>query len=190
MTIENLQYFKEKIRSGKPLTNRELLFLVTSLDTAEDNIVTNTSDLVTLNARTLGINVASVNITNAQLLAIRATPIEIVPVCAAGSINELIAATAFFDYTAAYTESTDNLVFRYENTTGTILATIETTGFLDATADTYTRPTFAAVANLAKTTSDAKAIVLHNSGDGEFGGGNAANVLRIRALYKVTPIGW
>lgn len=42
----------------------------------------------------------------------------------------------------------------------------------------------------AKTGSDNKALVLHNTGDGELGGGNAANVVRARIFYAVVPAGW
>lgn len=130
------------------------------------------------------------SLTNTQLLALRATPITLIAAPGAGKIIQLIEAHAFFDYTAAYTESADNIALRYTDGSGATAATIETTGFLDATADTYTRATIAAVANIAKTAADNQALVLHNNGDGEFGGGNAANVLRIRALYRILPAGW
>lgn len=133
---------------------------------------------------------AEVSMTNAEILALRATPKTIVAAPGAGKVVELLAAQLFFDYTAAYTESADNFGFKYGTGAGTEIATVENTGFVDATADTMTRATISAAANIAKTAVDNLALVLHNTGDGELGGGDAANVIRVRALYRINPAGW
>lgn len=129
---------------------------------------------------------ADVTLTNAEMLALRATPKELVAAPGAGKMIQLISAHMIFDYTAAYTESTDNMGILW-GAGGSSAATIESTGFVTATADTVTTATLAAAANLAITAVDNKSLVLHNTGDGEFGGGNAANVMTVRVLYRIIP---
>lgn len=132
-----------------------------------------------------------VSLTNAEMLALRATPKTLVAAPAAGSVNEFISISLFFDYTGAYTESADNMAVRYTNGSGVVVSsTIEATGFVDATADTMVRGVAITDAIVAKTGCDAQALVLHNTGDGEYGGGNAANVVRARVAYRVVPAGW
>lgn len=124
-------------------------------------------------------------ITNAQMLAIRATPQTLVAAPGAGKaviVDELF---MHLDVTTAgYTETADNLVVEYSG--GGDIVTIETTGFLDQTTDqdrlivpTYTA-LFTPVAN--------EAIQIKNSGDGELGGGNAANTLSIRVKYHIVDM--
>lgn len=134
---------------------------------------------------------AEVSLTNAQILAIRATPIEMVAAPGAGKVLEFISASLFFDYTGAYTESTDDLVFRYTDGSGVQLSeVVDATGFLDATADTAVNAVHKADAVVAKTGCDNKAIVLHNIGNGEYGGGNAANAVRVKIAYRTHAAGW
>lgn len=137
------------------------------------------------------IQYATADITNTALLAIRATPQTLVAAPGAGKYIEFVSATLFFDYTAAYTETDDNLVIRYNDGSGaTVSETIETTGFLDATADTVMPVKVGTSAASAKTACENNALVLHNSGNGEFGGGNPGNVVRVRVAYRVLPTGF
>lgn len=135
-----------------------------------------------------------VSLTNAEVLALRATPKELVAAPGAGRILEFLSAVLIFDYTAAYTETADNLAIKYTDGSGTAASeTIEMTGFIDATADTLTFAVpdgGAATPIVAKTGCEDKALVLHNTGDGEFGGGNAANVLRVKVAYRIHITGW
>jgi hypothetical protein len=122
------------------------------------------------------------SITNAQMLAIRATPVTLVAAPGAGFINVFEGLDLSFDRTAVYTETADNLAVRYTNGSGVIASeTLETTGFVDAAADAFTSIGKAISALL---TANA-ALVLHNTGDGEFGGGNAANVFYYTVYYRV-----
>jgi hypothetical protein len=93
------------------------------------------------------LNIASVTLTNAQILAVRATPITLVPAQGAGTVIEFVSGMLFLDASAgAYTESADNLILRE--------------------------------------------IVIHGSGNGEFGGGNAANDLIVKVGYRVHASGF
>lgn len=139
------------------------------------------------------IRYAEVSITNAQIKALRATPVTLVAAPGAGKVLEFVSAVLFHDYgTNALTETTDNMAVRFENGSGTIVSqAIESTGFADATADTMTNvlPKIDAIA--AKTACENKALVLHNTGDGEFGGNAAADtVWRAKVVYRVHTTGW
>ena len=78
------------------------------------------------------IQVANLQLTNAQVLALEATPITIQ--AAVADVALVVHKVAlFFDRTAAYTESDDNLVIEYAD--GTDIVVVEATGFVDAGAD-------------------------------------------------------
>ena len=131
------------------------------------------------------IRYANVTLTNAQVLALNTTPITIVPAMGAGTIIEPLGGVLSFDYTAVYTvgAADDLKLFYSRRETGpAATAAIETTGFLDQTADTVIN--FGGVpANEIVTVNTA--IVLHNTTGIAFGGGNASNTLTVRLAYRV-----
>lgn len=139
-----------------------------------------------------GTNTASVALTNAEVLALRATPKTLVPAPPVGYAIEFLGATLALDYGGTqYTESADNLAIRYTDGSGAIASqAIEMTGFIDQAADTFTNALPKIDTIVAKTGIDARALVLHNTGDGEFGGGNAATVLRVNVRYRLVALGW
>jgi hypothetical protein len=127
-------------------------------------------------------------LTAAQVKAVRATPISLVPAPGTGYINEFISAMLVLDYgTNVFTETADNLTIKYTNGSGVAVSdTIECTGFIDASADTVTRavPVKDAIVTLAASAN--QALVLHNTGDGEIAG-NAANdsVLTVYTTFRI-----
>lgn len=134
---------------------------------------------------------AEVSLTNANMLALRATPITLVAAPGAGKMIEFLSAELFFDYTGAYTETADNMAIKYNNGSGTAVSeTIEATGFVDATADVAIRVAPATSALITKANSENLALVLHNTGDGEYGGGNASNAVRAKVAYRVHATGF
>jgi len=125
--------------------------------------------------------------TAAQVQALRATPQTLVAAPGSGYFLEFLSAWLMLDYAAnAFTEFADNLQVKYTNGSGPAASqAIECTGFIDQTADTYTNAlpkvdTIVAAASLAD-----KALVLHNTGDGEFGGTGCNSVLRVRVRYRI-----
>lgn len=137
---------------------------------------------------------AEVALTNAEIKALRATPKTLVAAPGAGKKLEFVAAELYLDYggTNVFTETTDNLAIRYNNTTGVIVSqAIETTGFIDQSADTATNalPKIDAIA--AKSGCENLSLVLHNTGDGEIAG-NAANnnLMRVKVAYRIWSTGW
>ena len=141
-----------------------------------------------------GLRYAEVTLTAAVIKGLRAAPAVLVAAPAAGKVHEFISAQLFLDYggTNGFTETADNLVVRYTDGTGVIVSqAIEMTGFIDQVADTMTTVLAKIDAIAAKTACDAKALVLHNTGDGEIAG-NAANdnVIRAKIVYRVHAAGW
>lgn len=125
-----------------------------------------------------------VSLTAAQVKALRATPQTIASAPGAGYVAEFVSAVLIMDYVAAFTESADNLAFKYTNGSGAACSdTVETTGFLGATSDQIRN----AVAVKDVTMVENAAIVLHNTGDGEFGG--TGSPMRIKLTYRIHKTG-
>ena len=130
------------------------------------------------------IRTAQLSLTPAQVKALRATPQALVAAPGEGYALQLLGGTVIYDYTAVFTETADNLVVRYTNGSGAAAsAVIETTGVLDQTADQI-RPIMpvndAAIAGNAP-------LILHNNGDGEFGG--TGSPLRVVVEYLIVRTG-
>ncbi len=127
-------------------------------------------------------------LSSAELLALNATPQEILPAPGAnlaiifeGAVIHKPAGTAYAGIAAG-----EDLSFKYTNGAGAEVAQCEATGFLDqATAQTrHVRPHTAASGVSDKTPTAAAALVLHML-VGEITTGNSA--LHIRVFYRVVP---
>lgn len=127
------------------------------------------------------IQYVDVQLTNAQVLAFRATPIELI---AAPGANRAIIVHAFLivsdDAGGAWTESTDNLVIQYADGVD-ISAAIEA-GDLVGGAVVIKKQ---GVLDTALVPDVNAAVEIFNTGDGEWGGGNAANTMSIRCWFSV-----
>ena len=131
------------------------------------------------------VNYAEVTVSTAEMLAVRATPKTLVAAPGAGKVLEFVGAMFIYDYAAAYTESSDNLVIRYTDGSGAIASTtLETTGLLDATSDQIR--TFKPITTDLTPVANSP-LVLHNTGDGEFGG--TGSPVRIKVAYRVHSTG-
>lgn len=134
----------------------------------------------------------TVTLTNAQVLALRATPITIVAAPGAGKFIEILGGQLIFNRTAAYTESADNLQLKYVDGSGSAASqVIECTGFVDAAGDAIINVLPNAINALITAAGElANALIcIHNTGDGEFGGGNAANTIKVCVAYRVHTTG-
>jgi len=136
-----------------------------------------------LNEKT--IQYAEVAISSSEILNLRATPKTLVAAPAAGKFLEFISLQLFLDYgSIAYTESSDNLAVKLTDGSGAAVSqAIETTGFIDQTADTMTNALPKIDAIVAAASATAKALVLHNTGDGEYALGNS--VMGAKVAYRV-----
>lgn len=127
---------------------------------------TTSSSLAIKNYVDAAVQLATVTVSSAELLALAATPKELVAAPGAGNFIQFLSAQLVLDYnSAAYVESGDNFAIRYTDGTGVIVSdAIETTGFIDQTADTITNAIPIADAIVAATGAVDQALVLHNTG--------------------------
>jgi len=130
---------------------------------------------------------AEVTVSSAEILALNATPKTLVAAPGAGKVLEFISATAILDYnSAAYAGigATEDLVIRFTDASGAIVSTtLETTGFLDQTADQL-RTHKAIVTDLVPVANSPLVLHLLN---GEVTTGNSP--IRYKVAYRVHTTG-
>jgi predicted RecA/RadA family phage recombinase len=133
----------------------------------------------------------TVEVSNAEIKALRATPKELVAAPGANKFLEFVSAVLVNNGGAnALTESADNMAVKYVDGSGAVASqTIEATGFIDQTAKTITNALPKIDAIVASASGANKALVLHNTGDGEYAGNAAADVtLSIKVAYRVHSV--
>jgi len=130
---------------------------------------------------------ATVTVSSAELRALNATPKTLIAAPASGKALILVGAELWLDFaTTAYDgiAAGEDLTVRYTNASGTTLATIETIGFLDATADAFRYVTPAAG---TLTPVAAAPLILHLSA-GEIATGDSP--LKVRVTYRELTLTW
>lgn len=134
---------------------------------------------------------ADVSLTATEIKALATTPIELVAAPAAGSAILFMGASLKLVYGGnnAFTESGDNLGIKYTDASGVqVCTTIECTGFIDQTADTYTNAVPSADNIVAASAAEAAALVLDNLGNNFAGNAADDNTLEIRTYYLVQAL--
>ena len=133
-----------------------------------------------------------VSLSNAEIKALRAAPKGLVDAPGSGKLVELVDAILLLDAGAnVLTESADNLEIRYVGKASGVVSTIESTGFIDAAADCFSRAKVAQDLVTTKANSEGLGLELFNNGDGEFAGNAAADAtLRVKVWYRVVLTGW
>ena len=128
--------------------------------------------------------------TSAQVKLLHGTPQIIVPAPGAGYFLQFVCAHLMLDYsTNAFTETADNMQIVYGVSAAVVASqTIEGTGFIDQTADTYTTalPKIDVIATKAQL--DNIALYLYNANDEYAGNASGLSVLRIRTFYLIHQI--
>ena len=135
-----------------------------------------------------GLAQRDVTLSSAELLALNAAVKELVPAPGAGFAIVVEDAQVFLDYnSAAYAgiAAGEDLALKYTDDAGAVIATVETTGLLDATEDQYrhVRPT-----TTAAFTPVANAPVVAHLLAGEITTGNSP--LKVRVRYRTVPVSW
>lgn len=155
-----------------------------------DETVTATGGLSSGTAADSFIYTDTVELSNVNIKALRATPIALVAAPGADKFVELVSAVLILDYgTNVLTETADNLVIEY-NTSGTdITGAIEATGFIDAAADTI-KIAYPSITDVPAASAKNLAVQLFNTGDGEYAG-NAGNdtTMTVKVNYRIHTLG-
>jgi hypothetical protein len=134
-----------------------------------------------------GIYHSTVELSNANIKALRASPMALVAATGANTFIEFVSAVLILDYgSEVLTESSDNLVIQYSTSGQDLTAAIETTGFIDQAADQMAFIPAATVATMTAANAVNKGIELFNTGDGEIAG-NASNdtTMTVKVAYRV-----
>lgn len=129
-------------------------------------------------------------ITAAQVKALATTPIELVAAPGAGAAIMFMGALFKLNYgSEVFAESGDNLGIKYTNASGVqVSATVEMTGFIDQSADTYTRTIPANDAIVAAAAAENQALVLDNLGSNITGNASNDSTLGVRVYYLVQSL--
>jgi hypothetical protein len=136
-----------------------------------------------------GLAWVTVELSNADVLALRATPKEIIAAPGAGYMIDPVEAVLILDYgTAAFTETTANLIFGWN--AGAVQAgeIIEATAFITATADTITNWIMLKDELNAASTVVNKNLCLKNNGAAEYGVGTGGT-MTVSIFYRIVPVG-
>jgi len=135
--------------------------------------------------------VSSVEITNTQLKGLATSPKVLVAAPGAGKFIELISAVLILNYgsEALTAGAGDDLVIEYGTSGQDATASIETTGFVTATADTMAVIPAATIATAPAANIVNKALQLSNVSSNF--GGNASNdtTMTVKVTYRVHAAG-
>ena len=128
---------------------------------------------------------AEVAVSIAEMKLLNSAPKTLVAAPGAGKVLEFLGATFIYDYAAVFTESTDDLVVRFTDASGAIASTtLDATGLLDQSADQLR--TFKPITTDLTPVANSP-LVLHNSGNGEYGG--TGSPCRVKVAYRVHSTG-
>lgn len=154
-----------------------------------DRVQTNPGSRQDLDGVTLlDIRHKDTKITTAQLLALHATPISLVAAPGAGKFLMFLGALAFLKYgTVPYDgiASGEDLGVKYTDASGALVATIETTGFLDASANALRQVGSMNAIAAANLIPVANAALVANLLVGEIATGDSD--LYMRVYYSIQP---
>lgn len=134
---------------------------------------------------------ATTSLTSVQVKALATTPIELVAAPGAGKMIKFMGAVFKLVYGGSnvFAEAGDNLGIKYTDASGVqVSQTIESTGFIDQSADTYTNGEPAIDAIVAATGAENQALVLDNLGSNFTGNAANDNTLEVSVAYRIVEI--
>lgn len=153
-----------------------------------DETVTATGGVSAGNAADSFIYTDTVELTNGDIKGLRAAPKALVAAPGANKFIELVNAVMILDYgsEALTAAAGDDLVIQYETSGQDATASIESTSFITAAADTMCFVNPAGIANVAAANVVNKGLQLFNTGAGEFAG-NASNdtTMTVKVSYRI-----
>ncbi len=135
-----------------------------------------------------GVVSKTVDLTNAQVLALNLTPVTLVAAPGVGKSIDVIAVTLYFNWTGAYTSPQDVRCYWGTRTTGnSCSAKVTGSGFFDATGSIAIR--VSGVPDNTNPPTTNLPVVLSQPGISAMGGGNAANTIRVVINYRIVATG-
>lgn len=161
----------------------------TSVSTAQGPIPFQVRDQNSLPVDVTGIVSRTVDLTNADVLALHTTPFTVVPAPGAGYYVDVIAVDLAFNYTGAYTSGSNLKLFYGNRTSGPAAsASITASGFLTSvSADTITH--VAGIPDNTNPPTTNVAVVLMGTTSTAFASGNAADTVRVVVWYRIVKTG-
>lgn len=151
-----------------------------------------TSNTVTISqdSTTSAMQYADVTLTAVEIKALATTPIELVAAQGAGNAVFFMGAQLKLNYgSEVFAESGDNLGVKYTNASGVQVSdTIESTGFIDQSADTMTNAVPVKDAIVAAAAAENQALVLDNLNANITGNASNDSTVTIRTFYQVVSI--
>jgi hypothetical protein len=135
---------------------------------------------------------AEVTVTNAQIKALRATAVTLVPAPGAGKLLEFVALALLLDYGSNALTNGGNIKLKYASASGdAVTGNIAAAGLMTATEDSFAIYRPSGDIGLTKANCENQPFVLHNVGAAEFDGNAGADtVLRCKIAYRVHTTGW
>jgi len=132
----------------------------------------------------------AVSMTAAEIKALATTPIELVAAPGAGKVIQFMGAELkLVAGSEVLAESGDNLGIKFTDASGVqVSATIESTGFIDQAANTYTTGIAANDAIVAATAAENQALVLDNLGSNFTGNASNDATLEVSVVYRVVEL--
>lgn len=136
-----------------------------------------------------GIISRTTDLTNANVLALMGTPITVVPAPGAGYYVAVLSVDVIFNYTAAYTGGANMALYYGSRAAGNRASSVITVSGLlvSVTADTIAR--VAGVPDNTDPPTSNLPVVLSLIGSPNFGGGDAANTVRVVVNYRIVRTG-
>lgn len=185
-TIEAAGYFDDKAQYETVGVGD--LFIVRGSDGTQNYIVTasSASGITIVAQHQENSRTDYVTIPAASILTLRATPVTLVAAPGAGKMLQFVDAQLILNWASTgYTESADNMAIKYTNGSGAAVSVaIEATGFIDQVADTVTNAIADSDAIVAAAAAENQALVLHNTGDGEYAN-SGDSTLTIAITYRI-----
>lgn len=153
---------------------------------------TNTAILLNGYLQVGNLKTATVSLTNVNIKALAATPIELVAAQGAGTLIEFVSAVLTLNYGSSNLiepSAPDDLAIEYDDGTGQQIITWDTTGFITTVADVVEIVNAASVGGGAAAVTAAanvnKNIVLINTGGNYAGNAEADTIMQVIVTYRV-----
>ena len=178
------------------VANASATWIRTGINTATDSQAqSRSSSDVTITPSNLAaegfLQWADVTLTSSEVKNLTTTQIELVAAQGSGTLVKFVGAQLKLNYGGSnvFTESGDNLAIKYTDDSGVqVSQTIETTGFIDQSADTYTNAEPKIDAIVAASAGENAALVLDNLGSDIAGNAGNDNTVTIRVYYLINSI--